>query len=84
MGVFILKKISTSAKKALKLFTEYFSIDFFYEYELILNVTKHYLVPDHELLFFLEKKKLLDCYKIKESQLPKIIVINNFHSYKTL
>nr|BAS01487.1 RNA polymerase I, II and III 24.3 kDa subunit [Lotharella vacuolata] len=74
MGIFIIKKISSSALKMLKLFKEYFMVELFYEYELVLNAVKHYLVPDHELLYFLEKKKLLDCYKIKESQLPKILI----------
>mmetsp|Transcript_14919 Transcript_14919/g.28398 ORF Transcript_14919/g.28398 Transcript_14919/m.28398 type:complete len:173 (+) Transcript_14919:18-536(+) len=78
VGIFVIKKISSSALKIIKLFKEYFVIELFYEYEFILNAIKHYLVPGHELLFFLEKKKLLDCYKIKESQLPKILVINIF------
>ena len=46
-----------------------------FEYEeLIINITKHELVPHHEILSKTEKEQLLDRYKVTENQLPRINV----------
>ena len=37
-----------------------------------MNITKHELVPKHILLSREEKKRLLQRYRLKESQLPRI------------
>lgn len=47
-------------------------MEIFIENELIVNITKHILVPKHEVLSAAEKKSLLRRYKLKESQLPRI------------
>ena len=44
----------------------------FKEEDLLVNITKHELVPKHILLSDEEKKVLLDRYRLKESQLPRI------------
>ena len=72
--IFIIKKLSTKTQKFIKECNKLFSIEIFYEYELILNPVKHYLVPDHALLNIIEKKKLIANYGLKESQFPKILV----------
>lgn len=47
-------------------------MEVFIENELIVNITKHVLVPQHEVLTPDDKKALLRRYKLKESQLPRI------------
>ena len=47
-------------------------IETFAEQDLIVNITKHELVPKHILLSATEKKALLERYRLKESQLPRI------------
>ena len=49
-------------------------IEVFNEQDLLVNITKHELVPKHILLSPEEKKALLDRYRLKETQLPRIRV----------
>ena len=48
-------------------------IEVFEDKELIVNITEHELVPEHIILSEEEKKALLKKYRLKESQLPKIL-----------
>ncbi|CAF1086669.1 unnamed protein product [Rotaria sp. Silwood1] len=44
----------------------------FLESELLVNITEHNLVPQHIILTQEEKQELLQRYRLKESQLPRI------------
>jgi DNA-directed RNA polymerase I, II, and III subunit RPABC1 len=48
------------------------TIETFQEADLVVNITKHILVPKHIRLSDPEKKELLERYRLKESQLPRI------------
>lgn len=64
--------LTSSAKKALEDMAPKYIIEMFTESELLFNVTEHQLVPEHIVLTSEEKRELLDRYKLKESQLPRM------------
>lgn len=73
-GIVVSEKYTSAAKKASQdpgLFKQY-RLELFLDEELLVNITKHDLVPKHILLSDEEKKKLLEQYHLKEIQLPRI------------
>lgn len=64
--------ISPFAKQAVQEMSESFRIEHFKESELLVDITKHQLVPTHQVLTTSEKSELLKRYRLKETQLPRI------------
>ena len=73
-GIILLSgKLSQQAKQKLSEINTQLQVEMFSLNELVVNITEHELVPKHILLTPVEKKKLLERYRIKDSQLPKIL-----------
>lgn len=66
--------ITAFAKNGLSTFTnENKTVEFFLYQELMYNVTKHSLVPQHTLLSDDQKKKILKTYKVTDKQVPCVL-----------
>ncbi|KAM7540160.1 hypothetical protein Aperf_G00000027821 [Anoplocephala perfoliata] len=64
--------LTPAAKSAIAELANKYTLESFFENELMVNITEHHLVPQHNVLTNEEKKELLDRYRLKESQLPKM------------
>uniref|UniRef100_A0A7S3DRS1 DNA-directed RNA polymerases I, II, and III subunit RPABC1 n=1 Tax=Entomoneis paludosa TaxID=265537 RepID=A0A7S3DRS1_9STRA len=64
--------ITPFAKLALQEMSDQFRIEHFKEAELLVDITKHQLVPEHQVLTPNEKSALLKRYRLKDNQLPRI------------
>jgi DNA-directed RNA polymerase I, II, and III subunit RPABC1 len=73
-GIFITQGVPTAS--AYKLIPSVLPtiLEIFREDELLVNISKHDLVPKHIMLSAEEKKGLLERYRLKETQLPRIRV----------
>ncbi|KAI0815803.1 RNA polymerase [Xylaria sp. FL0064] len=73
-GMMILSgNVSSAAKKEIPKFAQWTSIEWFLEEDLLINITHHELVPRHVILSREEKTALLKRYRLKETQLPRIL-----------
>lgn len=66
------QNLTPFAKQCLNEMQPKYHIEQFQEAELLVNITKHVLVPEHRILTPEEKRVLLERYKVKETQLPRI------------
>ncbi|KAK3688174.1 RNA polymerase [Podospora appendiculata] len=65
--------LSAQARKVISVTQQYTQIECFLEEDLLVNITHHELVPKHVLLSKEEKTALLKRYRLKETQLPRIL-----------
>ena len=73
-GIIVISGIlSSQAKQKLADINIELQVECFNISELMVNITEHAYVPKHILLTEEEKKELMKRYRIKESQLPKIL-----------
>lgn len=71
-GILVTQQAVTSAAMKLVPVVLPSVIETFQEQDLLVNITHHELVPKHVLLSADEKARLLERYRLKESQLPRI------------
>ncbi|KAK3398699.1 DNA-directed RNA polymerases II 24 kDa polypeptide [Sordaria brevicollis] len=73
-GIFITAvPLSAQARKVMSVTSQYTQVECFLEEDLLVNITHHELVPKHVLLSKEEKAALLKRYRLKETQLPRIL-----------
>ncbi|TRM64235.1 DNA-directed RNA polymerase RPB5 subunit [Schizophyllum amplum] len=64
--------MTPAARKVILAMSANYRLEEFSEADLLVNITHHTLVPQHVVLKPQEKKDLLDRYRLKETQLPRI------------
>ncbi|KAK7454446.1 DNA-directed RNA polymerases II 24 kDa polypeptide (RNA polymerase II subunit 5) [Stygiomarasmius scandens] len=64
--------MTPSARKVIVAMASQYRLEEFSESDLLVNIVHHTLVPKHEVLSPEDKKLLLDKYRLKETQLPRI------------
>jgi len=64
--------MTPTAKQSLGDMAPKYILEQFLETELLVNITEHTLVPEHIIMTPDEKQELLQRYKLKDSQLPRI------------
>jgi len=64
--------MTPSARKVIAAMSQQYRLEEFSEADLLVNITHHTLVPRHEVLTVEQKKQLLEKYRLKETQLPRI------------
>ncbi|EJD49711.1 DNA-directed RNA polymerase I [Auricularia subglabra TFB-10046 SS5] len=64
--------MTPSARKVITGMSQDYKLEEFAEADLIVNITQHILVPKHEVMTTEAKKALLERYRLKETQLPRI------------
>jgi len=64
--------ITPLARQAVQELSDSFRIECFKESDLLVDITEHCLVPEHQVLSESEKRDLLKRYRLKETQLPRI------------
>ncbi|KAF8403606.1 hypothetical protein HHK36_011710 [Tetracentron sinense] len=64
-------KITSQAQQAVDVFP--FKVEIFQITDLLMNITKHILMPKHEILTNEEKQKLLKKLNLEDNQIPRML-----------
>jgi DNA-directed RNA polymerases I, II, and III subunit RPABC1 len=73
--IVVKENLTPFAKLAVKeMASRNYRIEYFRDAELLVDITEHKLVPEHIVLSAEEKKQLLQRYRLKPTQLPRILV----------
>ncbi|WWD20614.1 hypothetical protein CI109_105090 [Kwoniella shandongensis] len=75
------EKMSPAAKKTLTEMGSEYSLEDFPESDLLVNITRHFLVPKHVIMKPDEKSALIKRYRLKETQLPRIMITDPVARY---
>lgn len=79
--VVVKNSLTPSAAKVMTTMAPKYILEQFAEAELVVNITEHVLVPQHIVLTEEEKKALLARYRLKETQLPRILITDPVARY---
>ncbi|KAK9716376.1 hypothetical protein RND81_06G229000 [Saponaria officinalis] len=79
--IFVVRRHMTSIARTMCESSAKVHFEIFMETELLFNVTKHKMVPKHQLLTEDEKKSLLLKYTLTESEIPRIQVTDPIAKY---
>ena len=85
-GIVVVKEnLTPSAKQAVKEMTVHgYRMEYFRDAELLIDITEHRLVPEHVVLTPQQKQELLERYRLKPTQLPRIQVSDPVARYFSL
>ncbi|KAG7089872.1 hypothetical protein E1B28_011511 [Marasmius oreades] len=73
--------MTPSARKVIVAMSAQYRLEEFSESDLLVNITHHTLVPKHEVLSPEEKNILLERYRLKDTQLPRIQIADPVARY---
>lgn len=79
--IVVKQSLTPSAAKVMTTMAPKYIMEQFAESELVVNITEHVLVPQHIVLNDEEKKALLTRYRLKDTQLPRILVTDPVARY---
>jgi len=80
-AIVVVKDAITAFAKKVFIEAKPLVIECFKENELLIDKLSHALVPKHEIITDEEKKELLDIYKAKDGQLPKMLTSDPIARY---